>query len=87
MLNDSYEVQNWARLSPRFRDAHNRRRIAHGMEPLPQPEKDLYKPPSLTDEDRKRFNIPRSGIKLDAVPADMMPPPLEPGEGSKDRRR
>jgi hypothetical protein len=41
----SYETENWARLSPAFRDAHNRLRVARGEQPIPPPAVDLYKPP------------------------------------------
>lgn len=41
----SYEAENWARLSPRFRQAHNRLRAARGIAPIPEPEVDLYVPP------------------------------------------
>jgi hypothetical protein len=41
----SYEEANWARLSPVFRSTHNRLRQARGLEPIPPPKVDLYKPP------------------------------------------
>ena len=41
----SYEEVNWARLSPTFRDTHNRLRQLRGMPPIPPPVVDLYKPP------------------------------------------
>jgi hypothetical protein len=44
----SYEEANWAKLSPMFRAAHNRLRQARGMEPILDPEVDLYaKPPPV----------------------------------------
>lgn len=42
MTNEEYVKANWARLSPKFRDAHNRYRQARGMETIPPPKKDLY---------------------------------------------
>ena len=47
-LGKSYEEARWAYLSPTFRAAHNRLRIARGMEPLPPPLIDHYKPPPPT---------------------------------------
>jgi hypothetical protein len=45
----SYEQQNWAKLSPQFREAHNRLRVARGLPPIPAPAVDLYvKPPATT---------------------------------------
>lgn len=41
----SYEEANWAKLSPRFREAHNRLRVLKGMPPIPPPKKDLYVAP------------------------------------------
>lgn len=41
----TYEEANWAKLSPKFRDAHNRLRQARGQETLPPPKIDLYVPP------------------------------------------
>src|SRR5258707_3609420 len=41
----TYEEANWAKLSPAFRAAHNRRLKARGLSPLPEPEVDLYVPP------------------------------------------
>jgi hypothetical protein len=40
--------QIWARLSPRFRAAHNRLRRARGELPIPEPKVDLYVPPPAT---------------------------------------
>lgn len=42
----SYEEANWAKLSPVFRAAHNRLRQARGLDTIPPPKVDLYKPPS-----------------------------------------
>jgi hypothetical protein len=45
----TYEESNWAKLSPRFRDAHNRLRAARGQPPIPPPAVDLYvEPPKRT---------------------------------------
>jgi hypothetical protein len=41
----SFEEENWARLSPAFRAAHNRLRMARGGAPIPAPKVDLYRPP------------------------------------------
>lgn len=41
----TYEEANWAKLSPKFREAHNRLRCARGMVPIPAPKKDLYVAP------------------------------------------
>lgn len=41
----SYEESNWAKLSPAFRDAHNRLRQARGQETIPPPKVDLYVKP------------------------------------------
>jgi hypothetical protein len=41
----SYESENWPRLSPAFREAHNRLRHAKGQSPIPPPVKDLYVAP------------------------------------------
>src|ERR1700738_491010 len=38
----SYEEANWAKLSPAFRQAHNRRLKARGLSPIAEPEVDLY---------------------------------------------
>jgi len=41
----SYEEANWAKLSPMFREAHNKLRLIRGLPPIPPPAVDLYKPP------------------------------------------
>jgi hypothetical protein len=41
----TYEEANWARLSPLFRNAHNKLRQARGLPTLPPPAIDLYVPP------------------------------------------
>ena len=41
----TYEEANWLKLSPAFREAHNRHRQARGLPPLPPPAVDLYVPP------------------------------------------
>jgi hypothetical protein len=40
----SYEEANWAKLSPMFRETHNRLRALRGLSPIPPPAVDLYKP-------------------------------------------
>lgn len=42
---ERYVKENWAKLSPAFRNAHNRLRQRLGMETLPPPKIDLYVPP------------------------------------------
>lgn len=82
MINDDYEQANWAKLSPQFRDAHNRRRIVNGYSPLPEPRISLYTgPKGLSDADRRRFNIP-SILKIDDIPRDLMPLPVGRDEGA-----
>jgi hypothetical protein len=51
----SYEEANWAKLSPTFRDAHNRLRITRGLSPIPQPAIDLYRPPPIRRADPKEL--------------------------------
>ena len=41
----SYEEANWAKLSPTFRQTHNRLRQLRGLPPIPPPAVDLYRPP------------------------------------------
>lgn len=41
----TYEEANWAKLSPAFREAHNRLRQARGLDTLPPPAVDLYVKP------------------------------------------
>lgn len=41
----TYEEENWAKLSPRFREAHNRLRAARGQSAIPPPKVDLYVAP------------------------------------------
>jgi hypothetical protein len=41
----SYEEANWAKLSPAFRNAHNRLRQLKGLPTIPPPKIDLYVPP------------------------------------------
>jgi len=45
MQGQTYEEANWAKLSPTFRDAHNRLRQQRGMPPISPPKIDLYRPP------------------------------------------
>ena len=87
MMDDSYEQKNWARLSPKFRDEHNRRRIANGLSPIPAPVVDLYiGPMTLSAEDRKRFEIP-SSLDIYSLPPGAMLPPIGKDEGTTDGRR
>lgn len=41
----SYETDNWPKLSPAFRAAHNRLRVTKGMALIPEPKIDMYVPP------------------------------------------
>lgn len=41
----SYEETNWAKLSPAFRNAHNRLRQQRGQPTIPPPKIDLYVAP------------------------------------------
>lgn len=41
----SYEEANWAKLSPHFRAAHNRKLQARGLPTIPPPKIDLYVAP------------------------------------------
>jgi hypothetical protein len=41
----SYEEANWAKLSPNFRNAHNRLRQMRGLPTIPPPKIDLYVAP------------------------------------------
>ncbi len=41
----TYEEANWAKLSPKFRKAHNRLRQARGLSTIPPPKVDLYVAP------------------------------------------
>lgn len=41
----SWEESRWPTLSPKFRDAHNKLRVARGQQPIPPPKIDLYVPP------------------------------------------
>jgi hypothetical protein len=43
-----YTPEQWAQLSPAFRAAHNRLRLARGEPPIPWPKVDLYVPPQAT---------------------------------------
>lgn len=42
----TYEEANWHKLSPTFRDAHNKLRQARGLPTLPPPRIDMYVPPA-----------------------------------------
>lgn len=45
MTNEDYIEKNWAKMSPKFREAHNHLRRARGMSSIPEPLVDLYVPP------------------------------------------
>jgi hypothetical protein len=57
----SYETENWARLSPKRRDAYNRLRNARGLATLPPPAIDLYVAPP-----------PRPLIAVDFADAELL---------------
>jgi hypothetical protein len=44
----TYEEENWPKLSPAFREVHNKLRVMRGMSPIPAPKIDLYVPPPAT---------------------------------------
>jgi hypothetical protein len=46
----SYEEANWSKLSPAFREAHNRLLMMEGEPPIPPPEIDLYVPPKAAEK-------------------------------------
>jgi hypothetical protein len=78
----TYEEANWARLSPAFREAHNRHRQARGLPAIPPPPVDLYVPPKepprvrvqSADDIRETQAAARSFLRSDGVP------PLPGGE-------
>ena len=43
-LTGDYVIDNWAKLSPKFREAHNRLLCARGMVPIPEPKVSLWQP-------------------------------------------
>jgi hypothetical protein len=51
----TYEEANWAKLSPTFRETHNRLRQLRGMAPIPPPVVDLYRPPLVKRADPKEI--------------------------------
>lgn len=55
LYGQSYEEANWAKLSPMFRDAHNRLRQTRGLDPIPPPAIDLYRPPLVKRVDPKEM--------------------------------
>lgn len=65
----TYEEANWARLSPQFRAAHNRLRIARGWSPIPEPKIDLYVKPQaplikpIDYTDRELIAAARQGME------------------------
>jgi hypothetical protein len=56
----AFSKQHWARLSPLFRAAHNRLRVARGLTPIPEPAISRYKSP----------RGPARGAQRPADPAD-----------------
>lgn len=57
----SYETENWHKLSPAFREAHNRLLTAKGLSPIPPPIKDEYVAPP-----------PRTIVSVDATDPELM---------------
>jgi hypothetical protein len=51
----TYEEANWAKLSPAYREAHNRLRQQRGMSTIPPPAIDLYRPPVIRKADPKEL--------------------------------
>lgn len=61
----SYEEQNWSRLSPRAREAYNKRRVLRGLPPLSEPKVDQWTGnPQLSSEDRERFKTETRDVEL-----------------------
>jgi hypothetical protein len=58
MTNDEYIAANWPKLSPKFREAHNRLRRMKGMSSIPEPRIDLYVPPRGPSAKPFDFNSP-----------------------------
>lgn len=61
MTNEEYVQKNWARLSPKFRHAHNRWRRAKGLGSIPDPKIDLWVPPRA--EDSKPYDFDSADFK------------------------
>jgi hypothetical protein len=67
----SFEEANWAKLSPTFRETHNRLRQVHGLEPIPPPVIDLYVPPKarkiekFDPNDREFLSTAREFLRMD----------------------
>jgi hypothetical protein len=55
----TYEEANWAKLSPAFREAHNKLRAIRGIPPIPPPAIDLYRPPAIRRADPKELEMLR----------------------------
>lgn len=51
----TYEEANWAKLSPMFRERHNRLRQLRHLPPIPPPKIDLYRPPAIRRADPKEL--------------------------------
>jgi hypothetical protein len=66
----SYEEENWAKLSPKFREAHNKLRHVHGLPPIPPPKIDLYVPPKA----RKLRSFDPTDKEFVAVAREFMQP-------------
>jgi hypothetical protein len=78
----SYEEANWAKLSPTFRDTHNRLRQLRGMSPLPPPAVDLYRPPLVRRADPKELealNSEQAAAKAQFLGARRMMAPGREG--------
>lgn len=82
----SYEEANWDKLSPRFREAHNRLLHARGLPTIPPPKVDNYKPPPkivrATDMRDPEVKAAIAGAVAVERSAGMM---LRGGEGFEDR--
>lgn len=49
LTNEQYIERNWAKMSPKFRDAHNHLRRVRGLTSIPEPKIDLWIPPRAPD--------------------------------------
>lgn len=70
----TYEEANWDKLSPHYREAHNRLRKARGQQPIPPPKVDNYRPP----EPKIRAFDPTDREALAAARAFMGTPIMGP---------
>jgi hypothetical protein len=69
----TYEEARWPYLSPKFREAHNRLRVARGLSPLPPPKIDLYVKPSTPLIKRIDENDPEYRAALREGLGDKLP--------------